>query len=167
MSPRDPKRDSEEAVAPQNETDQDGNATPGPSQVVPEIPPTPNHTDSPNDSDKEFKPHWFKILEAVAALAIIVYAIFSGLQWYIMQSSMKLDQRAWLGTTANIKGVLEVGKPIFLSVGIRNTGKTPAKNVIPSLSYQTVIKNDPFIFPTPPPDEPGITSQGLISMLLS
>ena len=55
-----------------------------------------------------------------------IYAIFYGVQWNIMQSSMRLDQRAWIGSTI-IKANVELGKPILAYVQFGNTGKTPAK----------------------------------------
>jgi len=159
MPPCDPKHDLEKATGPQNETDQNRDVTPGPSEVVPEIPPTSAYTNSP--SGKERQPRWLKVLEVIVALAIPVYAIFSGLQWYIMQSSMKLDQRAWLGTTV-VQGTLDAGKPVLVSVGLKNTGKTPAKNVTNTMWHQTIKKNDPFVFPEPKEDL-GTKSKSLMS----
>ncbi|MGO9554356.1 MAG: hypothetical protein ACLP2U_04950 [Syntrophobacteraceae bacterium] len=140
MSPGNPEHDLEEAISPKNEADQNRDATPRSPEVVPKIPPTPTETDNPHASDKERKPWWLKGLEVIGALAIVVYAIFSGLQWYIMQSSMKLDQRAWIGSTI-VKGLWGIGKPIDISVQFRNTGKTPAKNVATITICDTIEKN--------------------------
>jgi len=69
-----------------------------------------------------------------------IYAIFAGLQWNIMCSSMELDQRAWIGAPI-ISGNWEVGKPIIVTVVFKNTGKTPAKNVSDGRLCE-IIEND-------------------------
>lgn len=68
---------------------------------------------------------------AIMILIFIVtgtYAVFSYLQWDVLQSTLKLDQRAWMGIT-HIVATGEIGKPKSISIGFKNTGKTPAKYV--------------------------------------
>lgn len=55
-----------------------------------------------------------------------IYACFAGFQWYIMKSSRQLDLRAWVGIT-EVTGEVIVGKPLVIVVGIKNTGRSPAK----------------------------------------
>jgi hypothetical protein len=57
-----------------------------------------------------------------------IYTVFSCLQWDIMRSSMKLEQRAWVGVN-NISAIFEIGKPLDISIEFKNTGKTPARKL--------------------------------------
>lgn len=64
-----------------------------------------------------------------------IYAVFAGLQWRIIQTSMRIDQRAWIAFNGiNIE--FKVGKPVVVIVNFINTGKTPAIN----LNYITTFE---------------------------
>jgi len=45
------------------------------------------------------------------------------------QETMRLEQRAWVFVTETRVSELQVGKPLGIVVGFKNTGRTPAKNV--------------------------------------
>jgi hypothetical protein len=80
-------------------------------------------------------PNW---AECVIAGATCVYAFFACAQWYELRStvaetakSLRLDQRAWIGVEKiDPKAPPVVGKPASISVTFKNTGKTPARNIV-------------------------------------
>jgi len=126
----------------------------------------------PQGNEKQ-KINWPSWIQAVCTIAIV--GVTFGYTYYaseqvdqvktsikITSAQFRLDQRAWLGITTNIKGVVEVGKPIFVSVGLKNTGKTPAKNITNTLRCGIINKNAPFVFPEKE-DAPGIKSKSLLS----
>ena len=47
----------------------------------------------------------------------------------VAQQAMHLEQRAWLFVTETRASQLQVGQPLSITVGFKNTGRTPAKNV--------------------------------------
>lgn len=84
----------------------------------------------------QYKISWPSKLTAVCTIAIAIitgaYTHYAGKQVELMKRTIKtqitankLDQRAWLGVMT-ITGICEIGKPIFVEVKIKNTGKTPA-----------------------------------------
>jgi len=68
--------------------------------------------------------HKIKLWVEIAALAgAFIYAAIAYEQWQAQLGAMKIDQRAWVSVDVSEK----IGK---FSVSMKNTGKTPALNVI-------------------------------------
>jgi hypothetical protein len=74
-----------------------------------------------------------KFLAAISTMSIAAFTfmlfVSTLLQWHIMGSSMRLDQRAWIGIT-NIIANGNIERLDSIEIHLTNTGKTPAKNVI-------------------------------------
>lgn len=47
----------------------------------------------------------------------------------LAQEAMRLEQRAWVFVTETKASKLQVGQPLSISIGFKNTGRTPARNV--------------------------------------
>ncbi|MGD0021569.1 MAG: hypothetical protein ABSC54_04640 [Smithellaceae bacterium] len=62
----------------------------------------------------------------------------------LTQEQSRLDQRAWLGVTS-ISGKPEGGKKFILQINFKNTGKTPATNMIvrSAVTFSTPIWKGP------------------------
>jgi hypothetical protein len=99
--------------------------------------------------------------EGIGLFVLIVYTVFTGLMYCankkaadaatdaakaardsVIQAaaSSNLDQRAWVGVYDISKPDLGIDKPFTTTVVIRNTGKTPAKDVTASF---TITPGDP------------------------
>lgn len=85
-------------------------------------------------------------LQIFGLAALIAYTTFAALQWCAMKEAVnvtatqfKLDQRAWLGFVG-IMGEAEVGKPLLITVKFKNTGRTPAKNIISAAIAEPIPK---------------------------
>jgi hypothetical protein len=48
---------------------------------------------------------------------------------HIAEEAMRLQQRAWVFVTEIRAGGLQAGKPLDITLGFKNTGRTPARNV--------------------------------------
>jgi hypothetical protein len=48
---------------------------------------------------------------------------------HLVQEAMHLEQRAWVFVTETRASELQVGKPLSITIGFKNTGRTPARNV--------------------------------------
>lgn len=60
----------------------------------------------------------------------------------LARDTSRLDQRAWVAPV-QIKGVPKDGEPLFVGVGIKNTGKTFAKNVLVDAFTDHARKDSP------------------------
>jgi type II secretory pathway pseudopilin PulG len=85
-------------------------------------------------------------IEGIGLLALIVYTTFAAFQWRANEKAANaaksaaqtatqtliLDQRAWVGveTMKGVPDVPEVGKSFDVDILFRNTGRTPARNVL-------------------------------------
>lgn len=47
----------------------------------------------------------------------------------LAQEAMRLEQRAWVFVVETKASKLQVGQPLSISIGFKNTGRTPARNV--------------------------------------
>ena len=52
------------------------------------------------------------------------------------QEAMHLEQRAWVFVTETRASKLQVGQPLNITIGFKNTGRTPARNVQIALRYR-------------------------------
>ena len=120
-----------------------------------------NNENCPHNSGKITRYERSNLIILIGLLIVTtIYALFSGLQWYIMNTSMKLDQRAWVGVIT-IDGKFEINM-VQVNIKIKNTGKTPAKNVtiesIPQVidtnivtpnfaNYKNIIDERHVVFP--------------------
>jgi hypothetical protein len=72
---------------------------------------------------------------------------------------LALDRRAWLGAT-EVRGILEVGKPLEMTVQFKNSGKTPARHVAIDTCYRSVSTGNQFTFDCPEDKKGG--SKGML-----
>jgi hypothetical protein len=72
---------------------------------------------------------WTVGATVVMAGAMIVYTVYAQRQWRVMDTSLRLDHRAWLSPSSVPNIPLEDGKPLVQLVILTNTGRTPAKKV--------------------------------------
>ena len=95
----------------------------------------------PKERDKK---HWLDYMTAgfalVAAIGSISAAFVGLLQWSVMSGqleSMRLDQRAWISFTMEIKDDLrfdDAGAEVGITLQLHDTGRVPATKVVPMLS---------------------------------
>jgi len=83
---------------------------------------------SKNDRHTTYERTNNRILAGILVVTF-VYAVFSGLQWNIMRSSMQLDQRAWVNFDRAEVKQFKIGEQSIVSIIFKNYGKTPAKIV--------------------------------------
>jgi hypothetical protein len=68
------------------------------------------------------------------------------------QDAMRSDQRAWV-VVKGIQGAPQLGQPWEINVVFANTGRTPAKNVKISCSFESEKMDAAFLFKKSPYDE--------------
>jgi hypothetical protein len=68
------------------------------------------------------------------------------------KEAMQLDQRAWLGVDA-VNGLPKIGEALAVDIGIKNTGKTPAKEIDGYVVYRPVKRSDSLSFEPGPATE--------------
>ena len=75
----------------------------------------------------------------------------------LAQEAMRLEQRAWVFVTETKASKLQVGQPLSISIGFKNTGRTPARNVQIAAHLEPLPKGQA---PEPKLDKP--QSRGVI-----
>lgn len=108
------------------------------------------HKDTDTEITKErFWRDWNPIEKFTFCIAVFtcIYSVFAALQWCEMKRSVDItdnsfrgDQRAWIGITS-INGMAEIGKPLNVTIGFKNTGRTPAKNIDSAAVQEPVPPN--------------------------
>jgi len=91
--------------------------------------------------------HWIAVFTVLIAIANGFYAWFA----YQQMVGAHLDQRAWIGVEkATLSPMpLQVGKPMRITLNFRNTGKTPALDLVGRSKIDPVTRGAMRIFSYP------------------
>ena len=71
----------------------------------------------------------WKILQTLALVSGIAYAIVTYLQWRDINENFKIDERAWIALTKIMLTHMQAPDPINVSISIVNSGRTPALGI--------------------------------------
>jgi hypothetical protein len=104
------------------------------SSGTPDRTPPTNGTNGSDDSERNGTPWWrilLRILEGVAALAVIAYAVVTGLMWQDSHNNFIVAERGWLSvnTVAIDPANIKEGTPIQTLGSVMNSGKTACKKI--------------------------------------
>lgn len=96
-------------------------------------------------------PKWWRILEGLALLSAIGYAIVTGFMWHDSHRNFMVDERAWIRIDALFPASVKEGDKVEVSVRILNFGKSPAKRVISEniISMLRITDEVKFNYPSP------------------
>ena len=86
------------------------------------------------------------IIGSVLISGIVALAAFVSL--WTTRKQLRLDQRAWVGIDKP-RGTLRLAKPFVVTIVLRNTGKTPARNLAIVETSRSVKKEDKISFAHP------------------
>jgi hypothetical protein len=105
MASSDPEHNPGKTVSPQSKAKKHTDPTPGQSEIIPKIRPSPTHGNNPNNGGKYRKPWWKHFLEIIALLAVPVAAFFATIQCFELRKSNEIN-----------KGSLEINRASLVSV---------------------------------------------------
>jgi hypothetical protein len=118
------------SISPKNAAADKGPKTSAKSALGSKVEPSPKDEKDSSHRKPNDTPIWKIVLECAAVVIGIIVAIIYYEQWKAMDTSMKIDQRAWM-SLAQItnSGKFAIGEPFAVNVSYKNIGKTPARNV--------------------------------------
>jgi hypothetical protein len=138
--------DSEESEAQQGNADGDvrpSNATAPPYPRANHV--AENHADAPNHEAHAAKHRAWNTWLQIGLLVIgSVYSFFAYQQWRVIRGQLeiaRLDQRAWVAVT-DVVGTPKEGQEFEISVHMKNTGKTFARNLKLIRAIEAVTGNN-------------------------
>lgn len=129
-SPTSPKKHDDETVALQNAVQKENPKVGSTPPIPPEIASLVRANDQPCKCQYEKTPWYVRVLELIALLAGISYAIVTWCMWRDSNHNFTVDERAWMAFKF-VGGdiTFTIDKPLLVPTELINVGKTPAKNV--------------------------------------
>jgi hypothetical protein len=80
-----------------------------------------------------------------------VVALIAVIGLWLTRKQLRIDQRAWVGVHS-IKGELEIGQTYVIVIELKNTGKTPAKNLKVIETSRSLARDERIRFTYDPDD---------------
>jgi hypothetical protein len=125
------------------------------SPIVPQVVPTPLQSRETDQRRYTPTPRWKTLIEVVALMAGVGYAVVTYFQWRDLRNNFVIDQRAWLGISFTIEPPFmnSQGKPLYLKDGeisnfavqIQNFGRSIAKNLYGVVNFKILGTNEQLV----------------------